>query len=137
MILDIHIYIRDLPIVGSDVFLVPQHAYLYYDHGKKKGAIYAVQTGNGKYYTRSAYYDEGGYVWTNMSELRERAQILSPSAKTFRAWAKNDADEWVRIGNSENVTETEIPEIDFMSEIEYYDSMDLPATQNNISPLPT
>ncbi|MHC1610031.1 MAG: hypothetical protein ACXQTW_00230 [Candidatus Methanospirareceae archaeon] len=124
-------YIKDLPIVGSDCFYLPQHAYLYYDHSKKKGCIYAIQTGNGKYYTRSYYYDTGGYVRTNISEWRERAQILSTSAKTLRAWARNDTNEWVMIGNSENVTETQIPEIDFMSEIYYEGNMDLPATEKN------
>ncbi|RJS73522.1 MAG: hypothetical protein CW694_00345 [Candidatus Syntrophoarchaeum sp. WYZ-LMO15] len=115
---------------GDAVYLVPCHAYLYEDHSLKKGALMHRRETNSNYEVSSAYFTNCGgwdsHITVVKNQWRDRKIELLVGENKLKGWAKDANDNWVLLGECANVTEDKIVHIDFMSEIQYMESMNLP-----------
>ncbi|WP_421908215.1 hypothetical protein [Methanolacinia petrolearia] len=120
---------------GDSKLLIPCHAYLHEDHDLKKGAIFCWRdfwdTGMHKYEVSNAYFDNWGSpdarIYVDCGSWREEKIELSTAEEKLDGYAKDDFDDWKHIGYSVDVAEDKIVHVDFMAEIQYIGTMDLPA----------
>lgn len=126
-------YMTDLPVVGDSLLMAPQHVYLDSSQNNPKAIGAREETVGEDYLTQSWYYEvEDATIYTDLEEWLERAQILDVVNDNVKAWARNDDNtEWVLLGHEDDVTCDGFDHGDFLSEIAYIDTMELPATGYN------
>ena len=125
----------DLNHYGDSQLIIPCHTFLYTGHENKKGAIVCYHDfwfdDIHKYNVISAYFDSGGpsggRIFVECGNWREQKIELSTAEEILEGLAKDNLDTWQCIGYSEDVIEDKIVYVDFMAEIQYIGTMNLPA----------
>lgn len=126
-----------LPHVENDLLLIPCHAYLYENHHLKKGALTHRWETNGNYEISSNYFTDCGgwdsHITVTKNQWRERRLEIVLNQNKLKGGGKDTNNNWVLLGECSNVTENEMVHIDFMSEMQYIGTMDLPSVDPDLN----
>jgi len=100
--------------------LIPVHAYEYLDHKKEKVAVHAQDNHkDGEFKVQGSYAKAAGGWQTNVSFEHDttfswRIEIMNNNVANI--WLRNDG--WIHLAKIPDTSETEIREIDCMTEIQ-------------------
>jgi len=117
---------------GDAWIFVATHAYLFEDHDLQKGAIGRrvdrYDNGVHRFTTWGVYFNSVNSERLLLcNEWREQRIELDPNLQTLKAYTIDDSGDTILLGESDGVTVSEILHVDFMAEIQYYNTMCLPS----------
>lgn len=125
---------QDLPASGNDIMLVPCHCYFYADHFEEKMALTHRRSDAqaGTYELSSNYFNGMGgtdsHIDVPTGQWRDR--WLGTADGFVAEGLVDDGNEDVqRLGEAFDPPKETIEHVDFMSEVQYEGSMDLPAVE--------
>jgi hypothetical protein len=124
--------LNEIIYTGDAWFFVATHAYLFEDHDLQKGAIGRrvdiYDNGIHSFTTWGVYFNSTNAQRSLLcNEWREQWIELDPYLNTLKAYTLDDSGNTILLGQSDGVTANEILHVDFMAEIQYFDTMSLPA----------
>jgi len=125
--------IVDIPKVGNDFFRVPSHmTKLNYT---MLGALSMdpIISSYYDYVAKAFYYPSNpvsGVYTKYHQDIQEGRQSVDPNNALY-AWVKDYSGNWKNVGYNGSTDATKIGGFDFLTEIYYEGSMDLPSTSHN------
>lgn len=120
----------DYPVADDALLLIPVHGYCHEDHfDDAKGAMMATKSDSGAdYRITSAYLGDRTGIDLSTGPAWQEGRLYIDDDGTITAWHQDPSGDWTIAGREDVGRESSFVEVDTMTEIQFDDQMDLPAT---------